>query len=396
MKLPIIDTGVAPVAPELCAVGNILMAIWNDGAGMSYTTRRVWKPIPYLSSWMSPLASQTPISHLTIPGTHDSAAVSLVPLVSTQYLDIGAQLRAGIRYIDLRAGFSNDINDKNFRGLPDDLIAYHGPYRLRHSLNPTSPDYITIREIFEQCYNFLNDTDSSQECILMQIKQDYPAKPNDALECLFADAMMDLINEHERFNPGRLIWRLDSTLPTLAEVRGRIQLIRRFRGVIQDITPSGLPMAPGINVSIGWPNNGSGEIYPSGFIFQDPGFRIVLQDKWDWPFDFAARANKFKLVKQGLEAAKKDKNPKRWHINFASATAVYALMDGTRIALGKEVQQPDDSGRPSPIDDYGVNKRLSDFFSKAPKGHYGTILMDYAELPGDLILGIIRTNEFPG
>ncbi len=53
-----------------------------------------------------------------------------------------------------------------------------------------------------------------------------------------------------------------------------------------------------------------------------------------------------------------------------------ALMDGTRMALGKEVQQLDDRRRPSPSDDFGVNKRLSDFFSKAPKGHYGTILMD--------------------
>jgi len=89
-------------------------------------------------------------------------------------------------------------------------------------------------------------------------------------------------------------------------------------------------------------------------------------------------------VKGRLAAAKEDKDPKRWAYQFCERDG-HIRFNGWHD--GKEVQQLD-GRRPSPSDDYEVNKRLSEFFSQAPK--------DYAELPGDLILAIIRTNELLG
>ena len=58
-----------------------------------------------LTDWMAALPGELPISELSIPGTHDSGAYLTGGVaVETQQMDIGAQLDAGIRYLDLRIG----------------------------------------------------------------------------------------------------------------------------------------------------------------------------------------------------------------------------------------------------------------------------------------------------
>ena len=61
-----------------------------------------------LSSWMSEIPDNTPLSNITVPGTHDSCACSNIPFVRTQYLSISKQMEAGLRFLDLRCRVHSD------------------------------------------------------------------------------------------------------------------------------------------------------------------------------------------------------------------------------------------------------------------------------------------------
>src|SRR6266540_4907287 len=67
------------------------------------------------SDWMRWVPDSTPLSILSIPGTHDTMAHYGGPLVQTQSLPLREQLRAGIRSLDIRA-----------RHVEDTFLIYHG------------------------------------------------------------------------------------------------------------------------------------------------------------------------------------------------------------------------------------------------------------------------------
>ena len=55
------------------------------------------------AAWMAGVPDATPLTALTLPGTHNSGARRGGDLVACQSLSIAAQLRAGIRSLDIRA-----------------------------------------------------------------------------------------------------------------------------------------------------------------------------------------------------------------------------------------------------------------------------------------------------
>lgn len=313
-----------------------------------------------------------------MPGTHDSASISSVPFVGTQRLRIDEQLTAGIRYFDIRAGFylkREDIQSWKTCEQAKVLIAYHNFY----DLTDENGDYITISHIFKICYEFLEENEN--ECIFLQIKQDWPTVLNDGDTTIFEKALTALIKQAPK---GRPRWRLEDTLPTLGDLRGRIQLVRRYAGVLNLQTS-------GIDVYRKWPNlPGPSEAN----LDNHPDFTVVVQDKWEWGADLDVCRKKFDLVAEYLWEAFTNDSPKYFYINFASATARKALLGATRVALGW--WYPDLKAAIIPITTMGsegVNKSLAAFFNdKAQKGCYGTVLMDYAEQPGEMIMGLVKTN----
>src|SRR5665213_1001286 len=72
------------------------------------------------SNWMSYISSSTPISQITIPGTHESASASgtLSSQAQCQNENIGQQLSDGTRYFDLRCNYEG-------HGYPDALSMHH-------------------------------------------------------------------------------------------------------------------------------------------------------------------------------------------------------------------------------------------------------------------------------
>jgi 1-phosphatidylinositol phosphodiesterase len=80
----------------------------NDAFHYNYSA------LPSQSSWMSTLDDQTPLNHLSIPGTHASAGrVQHLPYQS-QTLTLRQQLDAGVRFLDFAV-----------REQGNDVFVYH-------------------------------------------------------------------------------------------------------------------------------------------------------------------------------------------------------------------------------------------------------------------------------
>ena len=92
--------------------------------GFSSSTKEPHPINPALArSWISRLDPKIPVSMLSIPGTHDSATYNPSSLrqfalsSQCQTWTVGQQLRAGIRYLDLRVKLTPDGR----------LLTFHGP-----------------------------------------------------------------------------------------------------------------------------------------------------------------------------------------------------------------------------------------------------------------------------
>lgn len=160
------------------------------------------------ADWMQSLAGQRRLSELSIPGSHDSGARH-EPWGGTaicQTLDIASQLTAGVRFLDIRC-----------RHLRNQFKIYHGIIDQKLSFD----------EVQSNCLAFLQTHPG--ECILMSIREEGdPAGDTRSFEDTF-DAVIA---------GSRDKWHLKESIPTLAEARGKIVLIRRFDA---QKTPEGIP-----------------------------------------------------------------------------------------------------------------------------------------------------------
>lgn len=297
---------------------------------------------------MTSLDDDTPLSALSIPGTHDSAAfTSSVPFISTQRMDTLQQLNAGIRYFDLRCGIIKDV-----------VQMVHGTAVLG----------LRFEEFMNTMCEWLDA--HPREVLIVQIKRD--RKEEDSTKA-FADCITDTIATRSKY------WRLLSNTPSIGEVRGRIQLLRRFTG-------RGL-YAYGINVSA-WQDNPAIPFT----IHTYQGVQLTIQDH----YRFATAESLPNLVtKKGgdvaelLDRAACDPNPYHWYINFTSAFEIniYYQIPPRDIAAGgywifRWVE--------------GINIRLHGSLTmreRAGKRRYGIVAMDFPETPAPgLIKSVVDSN----
>lgn len=305
---------------------------------------------PLVEDWMSGIDDQRLVSALSIPGTHDSAAYTYSwPFVQTQHMDILQQLNAGIRYFDLRCGVRDDI-----------VEMVHGRAFLG----------ITLSMVLDTMYLWLLSHET--EGLIVQIKQDRKAEQSTVH---FAQAIWRCLATH----PER--WRTANTTPCLGELRGRIQLLRRFNGPTMH--------AFGIDVTQ-WQDNPSRPFT----IFTWHEVRITIQDHYSFP-DPEALPNL--VLKKGgdvaelLDRAATDPCADHWYINFASAYEfnLYYQLTPREIALGGWSRF-----RWEP----GMNVRLRNYLSDhSGKRRYGIIAMDFPEggTASDLIEALVNFNLDP-
>jgi hypothetical protein len=388
--------------PQLAILNGRIHCIFNDN---TETRDLRWYSRPVLSyslsSWMTEIADNRLISHLTIPGTHDSCARSNIPFVRTQYLSITQQLALGIRFIDLRLRVHGD----------GELYCYHGGYPVDF------PAGLSFAFVMNEVWTFLRGADGGRlptETVLVSINNDDPsAEKQDPV--LFYSAVERAILGTLRYPDGTPRWFVEPVTPTLGQVRGRAVLLRRYQG-----DPTLNPAArQGLDLST-WLNDN-----PHFTIVTPTKVKVHLQDKWRYAERIALAqlvANKSghvqRLMVRAVTAANGDgdagadadadaesnsqqtdfKEQDDWFINFCSAVGDPAeegeIAEAKWIAVGAH-----SSWIGKWVD--GMNVRTRDYIEQLQmqetgptKKRLGIVNLDYPELPqdNDIVARLIEMN----
>ncbi len=299
---------------------------------------------PYeIGNWMEELPDDALLSVLSIPGTHDSATYGYqVPLmdrfVETQSIDIPSQLTMGIRFLDLRCSINAGT-----------LVMVHGDIILS----------TTLETVLQQIYEWLGVHPT--EGLIISLKED-PFNNSPSFGLIF----LNIISKHQN------LWRLDSTIPKLGAIRGKIQLFRRFLGI------PGHPHT-GIDASIGWIDVRISKTFlcarltanlqnPEHPFVIDNGVSITIQDYYNLPSLTDGVKIKVNAVSQMLTIAATTQDPNILCINFASC--IVYQQQGIIVPYGMAV-----SG--------SINNLLVDLLYLYPgKQRLGVVLLDYCGYPG--------------
>jgi 1-phosphatidylinositol phosphodiesterase len=295
-----------------------------------------------IANWMSLVNDSKMLSELSIPGTHDSAAMKRPGFdserLTTQTRTLREQLDAGVRFLDLRCGYV----DKEF-GL------YH----------ETTSLHLTFAAARDVCKQFLND--HPRETIIASIKNEYEGRGNDSAVS-FQARFQQYVDE----TPG--LWYLDNAIPTLGEVRKKIVLFRRF--------PLDKAMSPtGINAFDGFPDNETKTI--------DGPPTLTIQDRYSLVTYGGEDAKsrliiKWETVEATLKKASSDTDTDRGrsvlYVNFSSAAGVTAPKYPRAAAEF-------------------INPKLESYFEvQGSQGRFGIIPRDYEALFGDVNPRIAHAN----
>ena len=146
------------------------------------------------SDWLAGIANATPVQRLTLPGTHDSGARYGGPWTECQNTTIADQLNSGIRFLDIRCR------------------AFEGAFPIHHG---AFYQHLNFDDVLTACRTFL--TAHPSETVLMRVKQEYSEESAAEFRRIF-----DTYLDGKGWRP---LFRLDATLPTLGEARGRVVLL---------------------------------------------------------------------------------------------------------------------------------------------------------------------------
>lgn len=149
-------------------------------------------PGSYNIPWMASVQDFRTLSLLTIPGTHDSMALYGGPEAECQALSLIDQLRAGIRFLDLKVF-----------ALGNTLYVVKG-VMYQHS---------TLKEVLDIVKTFL--TEFKTEAVLIEVK------PAASLEKNMVNEMVkNLIGSDQN------VW-VTSGMPTMGQARGKIVFLQK-------------------------------------------------------------------------------------------------------------------------------------------------------------------------
>lgn len=152
------------------------------------------------AEWMKSLDDDVSLTSLSIPGSHDSGALHSIGDLSgkCQDLSIDGQLKAGVRFFDIRLQQRED------------------EMKIVHGIVDQKMDFSIVLENFK---SFL--TKYPSEAILVSIKKESEDKNSTAS---FEATLKKEIASYSSY------WNLERELPkTLGELRGKIYLISRYK-----------------------------------------------------------------------------------------------------------------------------------------------------------------------
>ena len=159
------------------------------------------------SSWMQRLSEETPLSALSIPGTHNSPTYHrALPSVRCQVTPVREQLKRGVRFLDVRVQPEHPSNPTE-----DGLALVHGVFPI----SLTGPRH--FRSMVDEVLSFL--AKNPTESIIMSVKREGPGSATDA-------QLSRIMRDH--YANDDHIWFTQPRVPFLGEARGKIVLVRRF------------------------------------------------------------------------------------------------------------------------------------------------------------------------
>jgi len=152
---------------------------------------------------MKEFRDETPLSALSIPGTHNSPTHhKALPSVRCQAVSPREQLENGVRFFDIRVQPASNADET--------LQLVHGAFPI----SLTGPK--KFRDLVNTVQDFLNANPS--ETLIMSVKREGTGKATDQqLSLVLKDHYTNL--EH---------WHTEPCIPTLGQARGKIVLMRRF------------------------------------------------------------------------------------------------------------------------------------------------------------------------
>ena len=160
--------------------------------------------------WMASIPDTVNITDLSIPGTHDTMTYNIgSETLQCQNWPLSVQLRAGIRYFDIRA-----------RLRDDELHIYHGSGYTGYS----------FEDVLKDMFAFLEDSPS--ETIIMRLKEE--STPLGQNTKTFEQAFNYSRTESPATAPGAakyfyLYDPSEAPIPTLGELRSKIFILQQFK-----------------------------------------------------------------------------------------------------------------------------------------------------------------------
>jgi 1-phosphatidylinositol phosphodiesterase len=156
-------------------------------------------PLIHKLDWMKEIPDDTKLSQMTIPGTHDSCSLFGICCARTQTWSLVEQMRAGLRYFDIR-----------LRRIDDTLRAYHG--------------FVDEKETFDKILVYALDflEKNPSETIIMEIISEYdPKNSTKSFRELYGDYTRTYIDKIVSYNNRDI---------TLGEIRGKLFVVKVFEG----------------------------------------------------------------------------------------------------------------------------------------------------------------------
>ncbi|KAK8156330.1 phosphatidylinositol phospholipase C [Phyllosticta citrichinensis] len=162
-----------------------------------------------LSCWMKELKDSTPLSGISIPGTHNSPTYHrALPSVRCQAVSPREQLDNGVRFFDIRVQPKYPNDPKK-----DTLILVHGVFPISLTGSKTFRSLVTDAEAFLQ--------QNPSETVIISLKREGTGPATDA-------QLSTIVHDHYANPEKNKNWYTEPRVPSLGEVRGKIVLVRRF------------------------------------------------------------------------------------------------------------------------------------------------------------------------
>lgn len=323
--------------------------------------------------WMAHVPDQTSLASLSIPGTHDTETFDLVnnTRMQCQNHDLTTQLRAGLRYFDIRGRMIID-EAAGADGAVPEIGIFHAQVYTGY----------TLEDVLLTLFEFL--TQHPTEGIIMRLKEEGPPvrrKPGGSFydeeeEKEEADDTANKTTFEEAFNRYRLKnsrtepgstkhlltpWPSPSApegsplLPTMAQLRGKVIVLYEFQ------------TAPGAAYGVPW---------------KSP--HISLEDLWII-VDLEHLEDKWEAIRASLEAA--GASPPNSDVLFLSHLSASVGVTPIEAAAG-----PLEAVNGSMIE--GMNDRTGRLLEKSVKdgqrGKTGVIMGDF---PGQRLVDAILARN---